>query len=343
MPNRTFNSESYRYGFNGMEKDDEWKAGAVYDYGFRIYDARIAKFLSVDPLTSSYPWYTPYQFAGNSPIKFIDLDGLEKKVEGTAETETKTDPQLDNSNSKDMAIMVAFPDQKAKIPTNQGAARWLEETFGDGSGDVTVGHAGIVIINKESGTTKYFDFGRYDVPGNGSRGTDEGAVRSSKTFPRLIIPNWNDELTDDENVAAILNALDKGGVFKGYGRITGALYKELDYSSMLAKAEQIEQMGNVDFGGYETTDDCPTYCAKFARTVANAGGADFSIGTFTGEANIQEAANDSDTEVLDSQSGFRTIEPGETIYNYNQGGLTPSDATQYSIPTTVVKENLPKQ
>ena len=33
--------------------------------------------MSVDPLTRSYPWYTPYQFAGNSPIKFIDLDGLE--------------------------------------------------------------------------------------------------------------------------------------------------------------------------------------------------------------------------------------------------------------------------
>jgi hypothetical protein len=31
----------------------------------------------VDPLTRSYPWYTPYQFAGNTPIKFIDLDGLE--------------------------------------------------------------------------------------------------------------------------------------------------------------------------------------------------------------------------------------------------------------------------
>jgi len=51
--------------------------GATYDYGFRIYDARIAKFLSVDPLSKSYPWYTPYQFAGNTPIKFIDLDGLE--------------------------------------------------------------------------------------------------------------------------------------------------------------------------------------------------------------------------------------------------------------------------
>lgn len=38
-----------------------------------------SKFLSVDPLTSGYPMLTPYQFAGNSPIMFIDLDGLEPK------------------------------------------------------------------------------------------------------------------------------------------------------------------------------------------------------------------------------------------------------------------------
>jgi hypothetical protein len=46
-----------------------------------IYDPRIAKFLSVDPLTKDYPWYTPYQFAGNKPIKFTDLDGLEENKE----------------------------------------------------------------------------------------------------------------------------------------------------------------------------------------------------------------------------------------------------------------------
>jgi len=40
--------------------------------------ARVGKFLSVDPLTASYPWYTPYQFAGNKPIEAIDLDGLEE-------------------------------------------------------------------------------------------------------------------------------------------------------------------------------------------------------------------------------------------------------------------------
>ena len=33
----------------------------------------------MDPLTNSYPWYTPYQFAGNKPINSIDLDGLESE------------------------------------------------------------------------------------------------------------------------------------------------------------------------------------------------------------------------------------------------------------------------
>lgn len=40
----------------------------------------MGRFLSVDPLTSSYPWYTPYQFAGNKPIAAIDIDGLEEWV-----------------------------------------------------------------------------------------------------------------------------------------------------------------------------------------------------------------------------------------------------------------------
>ena len=70
----------YRFAFNGKEKDDEGMGGggSTYDYGFRIYNEQIGRFLSVDPLAKKYPWYTPYQFAGNTPIQAIDLDGLEE-------------------------------------------------------------------------------------------------------------------------------------------------------------------------------------------------------------------------------------------------------------------------
>jgi len=72
-------SGGYRYGFNGKEQDPEIKgSGNQYDYGLRIYDPRIGTFLSVDPLAKKFPQLTPYQYAGNSPIKFIDLDGAER-------------------------------------------------------------------------------------------------------------------------------------------------------------------------------------------------------------------------------------------------------------------------
>jgi RHS repeat-associated protein len=72
---------AYRYGFNGQEKDNEIKGvGNSINYKARIYDDRLGKFLSVDPLTDNFPWYTPYQFAGNTPIAAIDLDGLEEVI-----------------------------------------------------------------------------------------------------------------------------------------------------------------------------------------------------------------------------------------------------------------------
>ncbi|MEL7003942.1 MAG: polymorphic toxin type 47 domain-containing protein, partial [Bacteroidota bacterium] len=70
------NEVAYRYGFNGKERDKSFGL-TNYDYGFRIYNPAIGKFLSVDPLTAKYPWYTPYQFAGNMPIRYVDIDGLE--------------------------------------------------------------------------------------------------------------------------------------------------------------------------------------------------------------------------------------------------------------------------
>jgi|GEM_PF-6085139 len=77
MPGRSYTGDGYRYGFNGKEYDKDWdKGGATYDYGFRIYDPRIGKFLSVDPLYVSFPYNSPYLYADNSPIVFIDEMGL---------------------------------------------------------------------------------------------------------------------------------------------------------------------------------------------------------------------------------------------------------------------------
>jgi RHS repeat-associated protein len=69
----------YRFGFNGIEKDDEIKgSGNSLDFGARIYDSRLGRWLSVDPKQSKYPYESPYCFAGNSPVIMIDIGGESK-------------------------------------------------------------------------------------------------------------------------------------------------------------------------------------------------------------------------------------------------------------------------
>jgi RHS repeat-associated protein len=78
-----YNSKSadyggYRYFFNGQEADNEvFGELAFQNYGFRMYDTRVARFWGVDPLTKDYPMLTPFQFASCSPMLLKDVEGLE--------------------------------------------------------------------------------------------------------------------------------------------------------------------------------------------------------------------------------------------------------------------------
>lgn len=80
VPNRYGSSDSYRYGFQGQEMDNELKGeGNSLNYTFRMHDPRIGRFFAVDPLTGKYPWNSPYAFNENSVINSVELEGLEKK------------------------------------------------------------------------------------------------------------------------------------------------------------------------------------------------------------------------------------------------------------------------
>ena len=71
--------DRYRFGFNGVEKDNELKGvGNSLDFGARMYDSRVARWLSLDPLAQKYPGISPYTFVADNPIWFIDPDG--KKI-----------------------------------------------------------------------------------------------------------------------------------------------------------------------------------------------------------------------------------------------------------------------
>jgi RHS repeat-associated protein len=68
--------KGYRYGFNGMEKDDEISgAGNSIHYSFREYDSRLGRMKSADPQFKKYPSLSTYSFVNNNPIQNIEADG----------------------------------------------------------------------------------------------------------------------------------------------------------------------------------------------------------------------------------------------------------------------------
>lgn len=78
MPERKFDTDKYRYGFQGQEKDDEIKEeGNSVNYKYRMHDPRLGRFFAVDPLAPEYPHNSPYAFSENRVLDAIELEGLE--------------------------------------------------------------------------------------------------------------------------------------------------------------------------------------------------------------------------------------------------------------------------
>ena len=78
VPRRHGSLESYKYGFQGQEKDDELKGeGNSLNYTFRMHNPRVGRFFAVDPLFKEYPHNSVYAFSENRVIDATELEGLE--------------------------------------------------------------------------------------------------------------------------------------------------------------------------------------------------------------------------------------------------------------------------
>ncbi len=86
MVGNTYSTDNYRYGIQGKEKDNDIKgSGNSYNFGARILDPRVGRWLSTDPISDKYPSLSPYNYCANNPIMFVDPDGKQEKPALTLE------------------------------------------------------------------------------------------------------------------------------------------------------------------------------------------------------------------------------------------------------------------
>ncbi len=73
----------HNYGFTGKEEQDELGLGWI-DIIARNYDASLGRWMNIDPLSEQFINQTPYNYANNNPMYFMDPDGMASVATGSA-------------------------------------------------------------------------------------------------------------------------------------------------------------------------------------------------------------------------------------------------------------------
>jgi len=153
-----------------MEKDDEIKGeGNSYDFGNRIFDSRVVRWLSPDNIKK--PWLSQYQFASNNPINNVDPDGNDEihffyrlqemlGIDGKASQQMVLSVEIiendkehtffiHNTSRPDKEPTQIFPFQENKLPNQSSkeaynakipladGTRWMYGLFEKGTDDYT--------------------------------------------------------------------------------------------------------------------------------------------------------------------------------------------------------------
>jgi len=122
-------SPTNRFRFSGKEEQEKMMAGFnVLDFGARMYDPEIGRWGVADPLAEKYYHLSPYNYVGNSPVRFVDIDGRDRRLSYDRKNQTITVHATYYHNlgatQAAMAGVKVFNDMKGLTYTDNDGTTW---------------------------------------------------------------------------------------------------------------------------------------------------------------------------------------------------------------------------